>query len=299
MREIDSTRRKTSHSHLNSDKVKEVFLKNIKDKCHSTESAYSDGKSDKKNSIKWTLKHIYYEKCAFCESYIKNEVGDIEHFRPKNENKNQAKKCDKKNSYYWLAFSWDNLLPACSKCNGKKSNCFDIEGRRVEYKSQRLKKLTDLQLITQEYNKIEKPKLLHPEYDKFEDKIEFNNQGEIISNDEKVKYTVKICDLNRKNLTDSRESIINDFINDLKKQYIDYLDSYSITKNFDEALKSFKYIIKKFIKEANIKYQYSLVRKYIVDNFEIFLNDINWNDEDERDIIFIAFNEFYMDSTNE
>jgi len=138
MREIDSSRRGAVHNHLSSNKVKIAFAQNIEDEKHSSGSAYNDGGSDNENAIKWTLKQIYYEKCAFCESYIKNEVGDIEHFRPKNSNKNQAKKCDKTYSYYWLAFSWDNLLPCCSRCNGKKSNCFDIMGDRIKYENENL-----------------------------------------------------------------------------------------------------------------------------------------------------------------
>ena len=300
MREIRG-RRGASHIFLESASVQNAFNTNITDKKHSTKSAYNDGRSDRKESLKWTLKQIYHDKCAFCESSLKNEAGDIEHFRPKNSNKNQAKKCDKTYSYYWLAFSWDNLLPCCRKCNGKKSNCFDIIGNRVQYNDE---KLADLHNKIEEYNEQEKPKLLHPEYDSFEDEIEFRKQGRIYSRNKRVQYTIRICHLNRINLRQSREKIIIDFVNDLREQYISFEELLTKHNDFDESLKHLKSVIKKFCKGSQIVYEYSLVRKYIKDDFENFLDKLEIGFEDEefaKDVILTAFFEFCneRDNTNE
>jgi uncharacterized protein (TIGR02646 family) len=293
MREIDSSRRGVIHAHLQNDKVKIAFNDNIKNQKHSTESAYNDGKSDAEDSLKWTLKQIYYEKCAFCESDLKNEVGDIEHFRPKNRNKNQTKKCDKTFSYYWLAFSWDNLLPACSKCNGKKSNCFDIDGIRASFIKEDLK---NLHYKTEKYNEREQPKLLHPEYDKFEDEIKFTKKGEIDSENERVLYTVQICDLNRENLRKSRQDIVDDFINDLNKHLVSFDTFYNKKNdNLDMCLEYFKDTIENFCEQSDKQYQYSLIRKYVKDNFEDFLNDLDIKSKDEdfsKYIILVAFESF-------
>jgi len=286
MREIRG-RRGTLHTFLESDNIKKAFAQNIKDKKHSSGSAYNDGKSDKKGSLKWTLKQIYHEKCAFCESYIKNEVGDIEHFRPKNASKNQSKKCDKTYSYYWLAFSWDNLLPCCGRCNGLKSNCFDIEGNRIEYNNE---ELADLHNKLEAYAVKEKPKLLHPEYDRFEDDIRFTKYGEIESDNYRVNYTVNICDLNRENLNELREVIITDFINKLEQHLVSFFEN--------QDIEYFRVTIKDFVKKSDIKYEYSLVYKYIKENFEQFLENINIDFQDEefaKDIILIAFLEFGND----
>jgi len=290
MREIRG-RRGTLHTFLESDNVKEAFAQNIKDEKHSSKSAYNDGKSDNKDSLKWTLKQIYHEKCAFCESYIKNEVGDIEHFRPKNANANQATKCDKTYSYYWLAFSWDNLLPCCSRCNGKKSNCFDIEGNRAKYDGA---ELADLHNKLEAYSIEEKPKLLHPEYDSFEDDIRFTKYGEIESNNDRVKYTVKICDLNRENLKNSRILLVTNFTEKLH-EHLNSFDNNLNNDNFDECLEYFRVTIEDFIKKSNIEYEYSLVYKYIRDDFEKFLEIIDIDFKDEafaKDIILTAFFEF-------
>jgi len=291
MREIRG-RRGTLHKFLKDEKVKIAFAQNIADEKHSSGSAYNDGKSDNKNSLKWTLKRIYHEKCAFCETYIKNEVGDIEHFRPKNANANQAKKCDKTYSYYWLAFSWDNLLPCCSRCNGKKSNCFDIEGNRVNYNSEELFDLHDKMEV---YNREEKPKLLHPEYDSFENDIRFSKYGEIESDNERVNYTVTICDLNRENLKTDRLSVVTDFMEKLH-EHLNSFNNNLNNDNFNECLEYFKVTIEDFIKKSNIEYQYSLVYKYIKNDFEQFLESIDIDFEDEefaKSIILTAFFEFY------
>jgi uncharacterized protein (TIGR02646 family) len=250
MREIDSKQRKLTPLFLVTSKVQKAFDKNIEDEKHSTKSAYSDGKSDNEDSLKWHLKQIYHEKCAFCEAPLTNERGDIEHFRPKNENEFQGKECDKKYSYYWLAFSWDNMLPSCSKCNGKKSNCFDIDGTRVIYNQENIKKL---QYTLSEYNEQERPKLLHPEYDTFEDEIRFTKKGQIFSRNKRVQYTVKICNLNRDNLIKMRESIISDFVNVLRRHSVSYLEN--------PDLVYFQVSIEDFVEQSNIKSEYSLVSK--------------------------------------
>jgi len=292
MREIRSDLRKIIHSHLESEHVKKAFSQNIDDQKHSSGSAYNDGKTDNIDSLKWTLKQIYHNKCAFCESDITNDFGDIEHFRPKNGNEDKIKKCDNTYSYYWLAFSWDNLLPSCNRCNGKKTNCFDIEGERVSYIEET--ELKDLHYTTKEYNDLEKPKLIHPEYDTFEDKINFDDKGEICSTNERVLYTVKICDLNRPNLAKERQDIVDDFVNDLKIHLTSF-DNHFDENNFNLCLEFFKSTIIKFCEKSDKQYPYSLIRKYVKDNFEVFLNDLTIESEDEefsKDIILAAFESY-------
>jgi len=285
MREIVCDRSEV-HEHLKSTNIATAFEETIKIKKHLSEYSYSDKKSDEVESLKWTLKDMYHNKCAFCESLIENEVGDIEHYRPKNRNKNQAKKCDKTYSYYWLAFSWDNLLPSCSKCNGKKSNCFDILGKRAVYENETLE---GLHYKTKAYNDLEKPKLLHPEHDTFESTISFSKKGKMISLNQKMKYTIRICDLNRINLLQSRRKIIGDFLNKLDENLVSF-EKY-IKKNNDnmeQCLEYFKPTITDFCNKSNTQYAYSLVNQKIKDNFEYFLNVFKYK-EDRKDIILLAF----------
>ncbi len=66
-------------------KIINKFLKSLK--------YYND--SYKEEDVKNILKKIYHHKCCFCEQKI--ESFQIEHFRPKS-------------TYYWLAYSWDNIF---------------------------------------------------------------------------------------------------------------------------------------------------------------------------------------------
>jgi hypothetical protein len=102
----------------------------------------------------------FYGKCAYCEVSIRDyQRGDVEHFRPKaevtDENGQPVYLFDEQGQvqvdadgepvkhlgYYWLAYEWTNLLPACVKCNqtevrqgcriGKHTR-FPVEGRHAQ-----------------------------------------------------------------------------------------------------------------------------------------------------------------------
>ncbi|MDQ7046898.1 MAG: hypothetical protein Q9M39_04500 [Sulfurovum sp.] len=79
----------------------------------------------------------------------------------------------------------------------------------------------------------------------------------MISLNQKMKYTIRICDLNRINLIQSRRKIIGNFLNEL-----------------DEDLISFE----KYIKKDN-------------DNFEKFINLFEY-DENRKEILLVAFYTF-------
>ena len=67
-------------------------------------------------SIKLELERLFGGKCAYCESnYSSTAPVDIEHFRPKGQVQDVAH-----DGYWWLAASWDNLLPSCIDCNRKR-----------------------------------------------------------------------------------------------------------------------------------------------------------------------------------
>jgi hypothetical protein len=66
----------------------------------------------------------FHQKCAYCEIKIVpgQRAGDVEHFRPKGrvmtrDGKPVFSKEEPHPGYYWLAYYWQNLLPACLACN--------------------------------------------------------------------------------------------------------------------------------------------------------------------------------------
>jgi hypothetical protein len=75
----------------------------------------------------FSLNGPFHGKCAYCETLIvANHPGDVEHFRPKGrivENRTRVMAKDAAGNdvphpgYYWLAYDYKNLLPACEDCN--------------------------------------------------------------------------------------------------------------------------------------------------------------------------------------
>ena len=56
------------------------------------------------------------EKCVFCEKDLRPEGSLVEHFRPKAYVENEGEPRDA-SRYWWLAWTWENLLFACFRCN--------------------------------------------------------------------------------------------------------------------------------------------------------------------------------------
>lgn len=57
-------------------------------------------------SVKRDLVEMQRNKCCYCECYLVPDHNDVEHYRPFA-------------LYWWLAWTWENLLFACAACNRK------------------------------------------------------------------------------------------------------------------------------------------------------------------------------------
>lgn len=76
---------------------------------------------------KATLVDKLNEKCAFCEKDLRSEGSPVEHFRPMAYVKNEGEPRDA-SRYWWLAWTWENLLFACFRCNTTcKRNQFPLQ----------------------------------------------------------------------------------------------------------------------------------------------------------------------------
>jgi len=189
----------------------------------------------KQTDTKESLKKIYNQKCAFCEQKITKCIDNnqqecsstVEHYRPKS-------------IYYWLAFSWDNLLWCCHRCNQNKDNSFEIENSQIEY-DEVFK--DDIHSSASSYHSIEKPFMIHPELESVLNKLTFVN-GIIDSTDSRVQYTIDTCKLNRADLNEKRLAILKSFVseskkrNRLKKSYKDILDN--LKKDFMNEKSEFR-----------------------------------------------------------
>jgi uncharacterized protein (TIGR02646 family) len=151
----------------------------------------------KTNDVKEALASLYQRKCAFCEQSI--ESFHVEHFRPKSV-------------YYWLAYSWDNLLLICPLCNSKKGNRFETQQPPAEFQPDALDSIHGL---AETYGTQEENLLLHPELDELQHAFGFEESGEIKANNENARaiYTIETCGLNRDVLVEERKRIYDKIMN--------------------------------------------------------------------------------------
>ncbi len=163
----------------------------IEKAAYVDEAGYND--RYKQADVKAALETLYKRKCCFCESHV--EFWAVEHYRPKS-------------LYYWLAYSWDNLLYICQTCNGKKAAKFEIHGTRAVYKQGDLEKIH--QLATS-YAKIERPKLLHSELDDPSGIFVFDTDGGMTSTNPRGSETINTCGLDRMALRHSRFKVLETF----------------------------------------------------------------------------------------
>jgi uncharacterized protein (TIGR02646 family) len=72
------------------------------------------------DDVKNALETLFDGKCAYCESSFHHVAPeDIEHWRPKGAVILEDG-TEQKPAYYWLATSWENLLPSCIHCNRRQ-----------------------------------------------------------------------------------------------------------------------------------------------------------------------------------
>ena len=79
-------------------------------------------------TVKDALLQTQHDKCCYCESkFLATSFGAVEHFRPKGAVKQEHGATKQYPGYYWLAYSWGNLLVSCESCNTKyKGSLFPL-----------------------------------------------------------------------------------------------------------------------------------------------------------------------------
>lgn len=76
------------------------------------DAAFKEFTLYKGNDVQHALRRMFGLKCAYCERQLEKGSLEVEHYRPKGG----VDGCDHP-GYWWLALTWDNLLPACAACN--------------------------------------------------------------------------------------------------------------------------------------------------------------------------------------
>jgi uncharacterized protein (TIGR02646 family) len=220
-------------------------------------AAWQDSSRYKEADTKQALKEIYDNKCVFCEKSQLDTFPQVEHFRPKK-------------IYYWLGFSWDNLLWACAKCNLPKSAKFDVLGTRVSYAGETF---ADIHTLSAHYDATEQPEFFNPETADPEPHLVFSSSGIISSAHSQINYTIINCELNRDELVESRMAIFND---ELKNRLERKLWNANLNNtNFREKQANVRTeifdIIEPFCKEIIENNAFRAWRKYIIRHCAKFL----------------------------
>lgn len=159
-----------------------------------------------KDLKEWLFTHVFAGKCAYCEAETEMvSVGHGEHWRPKGavadiDDMQVVGPAGKPHpGYYWLAYEWRNLLPACERCNTGRG-----KGTRFPVRRRYAFGPDDAETV-EELDAFEDPLLLHPFGDKDPiDHIRFDENGQPVGLTAEGEASIKVFDLARDGLNRSR-----------------------------------------------------------------------------------------------
>jgi len=188
----------------------------------------------------WLLENVFHGKCAYCETLAPRFPGHAEHFRPKGrvDVRDPATgrsvpatvewpdgKIATHPGYFWLAYHWKNLLPACQDCNSGrgKQNQFPLAPAHMPTLVARLDAATAAKLAArarasvtwkQRYyldpdalDEIEIPQILNPYVDDPRRHLRFGEGGIVaaIDNSERGRQSIHVYQLDDDKLRVDRQ----------------------------------------------------------------------------------------------
>ena len=146
--------------------------------------------------VRRELYRAFSRVCAYCEAPM--HALAIEHYRPKAAIR--MEKGDlRRPGYYWLASTWENLLPSCHECNtdlwneelegprqikSGKGNWFPVENEADRWSGPAAEK-------------HERPLLLNPYEDEPSEHLDYGEEGVMTATTPRGEATIRIIGLNR------------------------------------------------------------------------------------------------------
>jgi uncharacterized protein (TIGR02646 family) len=180
-------------------------------------------------AAKPTLKDLFWQKCAYCESRIHREA-DIDHFRPRTGAIGTDRDPPQNDYYWWLAYEWTNLYYSCDACRFSKGRRFPVDGARAEFDE-----------TSPESLRREKNLLLDPCVDEPDEHLAFDGDlGKVVAKTARGRATIEILSLNRENLVAARRTSVELAVLSLRRsiamkdKYVPKLDA--VTDTLDELL---------------------------------------------------------------
>jgi hypothetical protein len=181
----------------------------------------------------WLLSEFFRDKCAYCQVEFTRSFAAAEHFRPKGQVQILDLNGDPVDvflpeapkghpGYFWLAYSWENLVPACTSCNSGegKNAIFPVDRRHCVLPVKMPAKPDDADqaayesrtqpghyyLRPPEIDELERPLLLNPMFDNPREYIRFKPKGFIYSEYQRGKESIKIYRLDEDKLRGRRQT---------------------------------------------------------------------------------------------
>jgi uncharacterized protein (TIGR02646 family) len=138
------------------------------------------------------LWELFYGKCAYCESSLLRQRGDLDHFRPK-QAAGQLNRRTSVHHYAWLAYEWRNLYLACQECNRNKRNLFPVEGKRAP-----------LGMPIEQMYQIEQGTIVDPCVDLPNEHFAFDVNGDCLPLSARGEISIRVFGLNHPGLVAAR-----------------------------------------------------------------------------------------------
>jgi uncharacterized protein (TIGR02646 family) len=158
--------------------------------------------------VRETLFEAFQGVCAYCEAPVPSI--EVEHYRPKGAVQTETEK--RSPGYYWLASSWENLLPSCHQCNTDLWTAHPDGKRRKSGKGIRFPLEDESKRATKAgEERHERPLLLHPYHDHPAEHLEFVEEGVVRARvgadgtpSVRGEATIALLGLDRRGLADAR-----------------------------------------------------------------------------------------------
>jgi uncharacterized protein (TIGR02646 family) len=142
------------------------------------------------------LNRLFNGKCAYCEMRISFDTPDtVDHFRPMFGALGLDGSFDP-DHYFWLAYEWPNLYPACPECARNKGHRFPVAGRRAPLRADREELRGEGRLV------------IDPCEDEPERELVFLEDASVSAEGDRGRTSIELFGLNRPSLIAARKEVL-------------------------------------------------------------------------------------------
>lgn len=222
-------------------------------------------------AVKALLIDMFKGKCAYCEvSATAGFDGDVEHYRPKGGVTEADNAQIKHPGYWWLAMAWQNLVLSCQHCNQSRRQLIHQPGqdeatiarellenrRRTTGKKNHFPVAGNVWVTDHQADvSVEAPLLIDPTIDDPRDLLEWEFERSISTVKAKdgnlrAVTTIEILGLNRRNLTEARVVVLNQF-REKRRTILSRLNEIADPNTSDQSAQTLRMVVLKDLDELN------------------------------------------------